>query len=108
MLFKNAGIHGLRVEAGCNAVDFFEGEMMEAVGVTEIVPEKGGEKWGLKELQKAVGGYIEIVKLETGILMVVDEEGLLKDGARQNMVASVLSGRRIVGDVCLISEADFD
>ncbi len=36
------------------------------------------EKWDLRELQGAVGGYIEGVHLEDGRLMYVNEDGLMK------------------------------
>lgn len=37
-----------------------------------------GETYTLEEMQSAVGGYIEIVRLKHGILMVVNEEGKLQ------------------------------
>lgn len=66
----------------------------------------------LRSLQRLVGGgYIEIVRrLEIGdlpcgcdIVMVVDEEGLLK-GLPGNLRAGSLARRQIVGDVFLIAE----
>ena len=62
----------------------------------------------LADLQEAVGGYIEIVDLpETNMLMVVDEEGLLKD-KEENFVASVLAGQRIVGTVAIVPSGLFN
>jgi hypothetical protein len=55
----------------------------------------------LEEAQSIVGGYIGFVKLEHGIL-IVDEEGLLKNKPI-NMQASRLYGHSaIVGDVILL------
>jgi hypothetical protein len=53
---------------------------------------------GLEALQKAVGGYIEYVRLPNGAALVVNEEGLLQE-LPINVLACVLSGRTIVGDV---------
>ena len=54
----------------------------------------------LEELQEAVGGLIMVVNIACGI-MVVDEEGVLKEKSH-NMVASVLANQRIVGDVVVM------
>jgi hypothetical protein len=43
----------------------------------------------LASLQKAVGGYIEIIHLEDGRLLVIDEEGKLK-GLTENPTATML------------------
>lgn len=45
--------------------------------VTEVSPENGAD-FSLRELQKIVGGYIEVLNLYGGELMVVNEEGKLK------------------------------
>ena len=55
----------------------------------------------LKSMQDLVGGYIEFVYLPNKKIMIVDEEGLLKKGARPNKEAISLIGRHIVGDVIL-------
>ena len=53
----------------------------------------------LTDLQKAVGGYIELVYLpNSDKLLVVDEEGLMKDYPI-NQEASLLARQPIVGDV---------
>ncbi|MDL2287590.1 DUF3846 domain-containing protein [Eubacteriales bacterium OttesenSCG-928-G02] len=65
----------------------------------------------LKVLQQGVGGWIEIVRpkwMPNGLLMIVDEEGMLKNSTR-NLFASFLYGTQdhghpIVGDVCFVSE----
>lgn len=53
-----------------------------------------------KELQGYVGGYIEIVRLPNSYILVVDEEGRLKN-KKLNKKASELAGQPIVGDVVL-------
>lgn len=62
----------------------------------------------LEALQAAVGGNIEVVHLPTDSdLMIVDEEGRLKDKPI-NRVASVLARQTIVGDALLVSEQGED
>ena len=65
----------------------------------DITPKNGKDfKW--EELHDAIGGYIELVRLRDGKLMVVDEEGIPK-GREVNVVASLMVGFTIVGDVVL-------
>lgn len=47
-------------------------------GERYLVP-ADGKIFTLEELQKAVGGYIEIVKLNDNVSMVIDEDGKNKD-----------------------------
>lgn len=61
-----------------------------------------------KSLRAEIGGYIEIVRpatirLPDHFVMVVDEEGLLK-GLPSNVIASIIYGGPIVGDVVFIRE----
>ena len=60
---------------------------------------RGG--FSFKELQGIVGGYIDIVPLWPGWLMVVNDDGLLCRGLPLNAVASLLHHGlgAIVGDV---------
>ena len=51
----------------------------------------------LEALQKEVGGYIETLTLAPGVVMIVDEEGRLKDKPC-NGKASDICGMSIVGD----------
>jgi hypothetical protein len=64
----------------------------------------------LETLQAAVGGYIELIPLGNSKLMLVDEEGLMKDVAERpdNLKASTLYGRRIVGDVVICESSEMD
>ena len=60
----------------------------------------------LHALQDAVGGYIETIGLKDGGVMIVDEEGMLKQYPR-NDIASIISRHHIYG-VALIVGADGD
>ena len=62
---------------------------------TEVIP-KNGTNFELDELQEAIGGYIELVSLTGGKLLIVDEEGLLKS-LPINTKASMLARKPIVG-----------
>ena len=61
----------------------------------------------LKKMQDLVQGYIELVYLPEGQMLVVNEEGLLNN-LPQNKQVSVLHNNRIVGDVieCNVSEVN--
>lgn len=63
----------------------------------------------LHALQKAVGGYIETVGLRDGGVMIVDEEGMLKQYPH-NDLASYISGRHIYGPALIVGaqEDEFD
>lgn len=65
--------------------------------VIETSPANGTD-FSLEELRAVVGGFIEIVHLRDGRLMVVNEEGKL-DGLPINELASNLYPDLIVGDV---------
>ncbi len=52
----------------------------------------------LEALQKAVGGYIEVIGVEGDILMICDEEGKLKGKAANFTVRNDV----IVGDVLFV------
>ena len=76
-------------------------------GKRENIEPADGKVFTLKELQKAVDGYIQIVHLNqgeyVGKLMVVDEDGKLKTDAKLNNEASRIAGQRIVGQVIIIN-----
>ena len=75
-------------------------------GEAENIEPLSGSVFTLEELQKAVGGYIQIVSItageHSGRLMVVDEEGKLKTDAQINIEASKIAGQPIVGQVIII------
>lgn len=61
-----------------------------------------GKKPTLDELQKAVGGYIEVVYLPNSLVLVVNEDGLGM-GLSMNVLASKMSQRPVVGPALLLS-----
>ena len=65
-----------------------------------------GEYFSLKELQAAMdGGWVETINLNGGFVMVIDEEGKLKELPRNNLATEIFGapGDYIVGNalVCL-------
>ena len=63
----------------------------------------------LLALQHEVGGYIETVGLKDDGVMIVDEEGLLKQYPH-NDLASIISGHHIYGTALIVGtdEDEFD
>ena len=62
-------------------------------------------KPSLEELQAAVGGYIEHVRITGRTGMYVNEEGLLM-GLRTNPIATLMANKMIVGDVVVYGPGD--
>lgn len=60
-----------------------------------------GHDCSLSQAQSYVSGYIENVALSDKTSMLVNEEGLLND-LPVNKVASLMTGRHIVGDVVIV------
>tara|TARA_R100000951_G_scaffold113965_2_gene117152 strand:+ start:176 stop:415 length:240 start_codon:yes stop_codon:yes gene_type:complete len=61
----------------------------------------------LSGMQKAVDGYIELVHLPKGKMLVVNEDGLrLK--LPYNPKASQISQRNLVGDILLMNQNEID
>lgn len=68
----------------------------------------GNELPTLEQMQEAVGGYIEFVRITSdGAMMVVNEEGLLKK-LPYNKVASIMANQTIVGDVLIFSKKEME
>ena len=59
----------------------------------------------LAEAQKAVGGWVELVRLGKGDGFLVNEEGLLQQ-LPLNPKASEMAGRYIVGNVVLVTRGE--
>lgn len=76
----------------------------KANGEREVVSPDNGKDFKLEQLQKIVGGYIEVLEISDDEIMVVNEEGKLLDLA-YNQDATYLyrkhrqSNEYIVGDV---------
>jgi len=81
-------------------------------GTNEDVNPSNGNVFTLEELQKVVGGYIQIVPItageHSGKLMVVDEEGKLKADAQLNEEASRIAGQQIIGQIIIINREQID
>jgi hypothetical protein len=75
----------------------------------EVKP-KSGKTFSLSELQDFVEGYIEIIDLRNGKIMVVNEEGKLKDlpfnHAATKIYAKVYSNRDIIVGNALVCKSD--
>jgi len=74
----------------------------------EVSPESG-DFFSLSELQGFVDGYIEVVPLGDGKILVCDEEGKMK-GKPVNSVASAKTGgvHLIVGDALICDRSQLD
>ena len=71
---------------------------------------RDGKHYQLDELQAIVGGYIEMVRLESGQLMFLNEEGKLK-GLPINPLATTLYNNPndvIVGDVLVCNSGQVE
>jgi len=63
-----------------------------------IETEEREEPFTLNELQKIINGYIEIIKMHDGRIMVVDEEGLIKKLPYNEEATSMIQTATIYGD----------
>lgn len=75
--------------------------LIKAAHGPEMIEPDNGERFTLGEMQRLVGGYVEMVpRLTCGksLKMYVDEDGLLKQ-LPVNGLASHLAQQTIVGDV---------
>lgn len=61
----------------------------------------------LDDLQKLVGGNVEVIRLGGSKIMLVDEEGLIK-GLSFNLLASTVARRQIVGKAVRMNDADLE
>ena len=75
-------------------------QWIKADGTIEIVKPANGKQFSLDELQKFVGGYIEMVPYAKYVYC--NEEGRLK-GLPQNQIATLMFNMLLVGDVILCS-----
>ena len=76
-------------------------ELIRVDGSTEQVV-----NFSLENLQKLVGGYIEALYAHDGRMLVVDEEGRLKNKP-VNPAASAIFGYVVVGDVVVGNRSAF-
>jgi hypothetical protein len=86
--------------------------LLRASGEVETYPPQDlagfpAEEFRLKELQVAVGGYIEMIMLNEHSWLIVNEEGRM-EGLELNVLASRLAGQEIVGDVLFALDSMLD
>ena len=67
-------------------------------GTVETVEPVNKTDFTLEELQKIVGGYIEVVPVFGNKLIVVDEDGRMKN-YKHNKTASQLVLGQVIGDI---------
>jgi len=83
-----------------------KGTLLKTDGSSEsIAPATPKRGYSLSELQGHVGGYIEVVRLPKGKIMLVNEEGLFM-GLPMNARASEIAGQVIVGNAVVIPSKD--
>lgn len=87
------------------------GLLIKTDGTEKQVDPENGKTYDLKELQTLVGdskgrSYIELVGLNGGKYMIVDEDGKFK-GQPINKRASVLAKTLIVGNIMIIDNKEF-
>ena len=80
--------------------------------IIETTPRNGND-FELDELQAIVGGYIEVLSLRDGRLIVCDEEGKLKGKERNNKATDIFQAAMptndfLVGDVLICKEDQID
>lgn len=73
-------------------------KIIKTDGTEREVEPRNGSDFSLSEMQRIVGGFIEIVTLKDHQLMVVNEEGVILE-MPYNAKASELYGQPIVGNV---------
>lgn len=77
--------------------------VVKADGTIKEYPPADGKQFTLKEMQKAVGGLIEVVPSWRGedTLMFANEEGLII-GLPLNQLSVELTGSPLVGDLLVV------
>ena len=66
-------------------------------GTIEDFNPANGKEFTLDEMQKAVGGYIELVYLPNNEVLVVDEEGMIKEKLFNKKISEMIM-KPIVGN----------
>jgi hypothetical protein len=85
--------------------------LLKAVESSRHIAPANGTNFSLEELQQAVGGYIEIVRVikTDDYIMVIDEEGKLKNkpvNLAATAFANIGDGDCIVGDVIFCKDSE--
>lgn len=74
-----------------------------------IISPRDGNKFALEETQAIVGGYIEVVPLDEGKILVCDEDGRIKEKAVNKKATEAAfklgyKGHFLVGDVLICDD----
>lgn len=77
--------------------------VIPAAGPMYTVEPANKQKFGLEQLQEIVGGYIEIIPLAEGTMMVLNEEGKL-DGLPYNLAATQMARGYIFEDDFIVGD----
>ena len=71
--------------------------LIRSNGVEEVITPSNGKKWSLGELQKIVGGYIEMMPGIKPVRLIMNEEAKLKmlpvNNAATAIVLDLLKGK---------------
>ena len=83
-------------------------KLIKAIGGVREISPKNGKKFELKEAQKLVRGYIQILPLDEETVMIIDEEGKFKHNIANSTATRIaeqhnalIPGDFIVGDVII-------
>tara|TARA_R110000822_G_scaffold175101_1_gene314802 strand:+ start:125 stop:412 length:288 start_codon:yes stop_codon:yes gene_type:complete len=76
-------------------------------GTIEDFNPANGKEFTLDEMQKAVGGYIELVYLPNNEVLVVDEEGMIKEKLFNKKISEMIM-KPIVGNVILCKRSQIN
>lgn len=76
---------------------------LNSISVIDIEGDTVGAE--LKALQKEVGGFIETITLRDSGVMIVDEDGIMKQYPH-NDTASYISGHHIYGTALIVGQDD--
>lgn len=74
-----------------------------ANGTKEVIAPKNGTDFKFEELQKIVGGYIDIIRLDNDQIMVINDEGKLMY-LPVNMEATEIYQRIYMIDDCIVGD----
>ncbi len=72
--------------------------VMHVDGTQATITPQSPPAFALEELHALVGGWLEVVYLSDGRLMVIDEEGKLKGYPRNEQATRLAAGRLFSGD----------
>ena len=88
--------------------------LIKATGGEKEITPQNGKKFELDEAQELVVGYIQVIRLDDDMVMVLDEEGKLKEDCRFNATATkiarmhkrIFSWDYIVGNAIICKNAE--